>query len=383
MTISKCWLMASSAALTLAAAYPALAQDQGAAQPAAGATAAAPENSTLIEEVVVTAEKRAQNLQDVPVAVSAYSDKVRENVGIQNVQDLTNFTPGMQYTTANDRVSLRGISRFTNNRSSEGGVAIYIDGTYTSSTTPGNLSTLFIDRTEVLRGPQGTLYGRNSVGGAVNFISKRPKDTFGGELRVGAENYDYYSVEGAVTGPITDHLRYRFAGSWSDRARGYFKDINPNGSPTAPKDGYTEGNRGTQGVVEGQLAGDGFDGHLDWWLKAQFVNWEGYGRGPGGRNSYSTGVYETFPLVPTGLVPSPTFGYTGTRPANIDHRLIDIDSPNYIALNYHNYIAETTWHAPAFDIKYLGGYSFYDYNLQTDVDGTSRSQGYTLTPSTV
>lgn len=365
MTRSKGWLLASAACLLAMSAAPAFAQQTPA--PAAG------NEPTLIQEVVVTAEKRAQSVQDIPVAVSAFTDETREVVGINNVQDLTNFTPGMNYTTANDRVTLRGISRFTNNRSSEGGVAIYVDGVYSSSTTAGNLSTLFVDRTEVLRGPQGTLYGRNSVGGAVNFISKRPADEWGGELRVGLQNYDHYIVEGMVTGPLTEHLRGRLVGSWDSQGEGFFKNLS--GGPS-------EGGRGDQGVVEIQLEGDLLDNKLEWWFKTQIVNWENYGRGPGGRNSYTTGAFETSPVVPTGVTPSGVYGYTGTQTGNIDHWLIDVDTPNYISLNDDQYTFETVFHANKFDVKYLGGYHHYDYNLQTDVDNTSRSAPYTIANGT-
>lgn len=366
MTRSKGWLLASAACLLAMSAAPAFAQQTPA--PAAG------NEPTLIQEVVVTAEKRAQSVQDIPVAVSAFTDETREVVGINNVQDLTNFTPGMNYTTANDRVTLRGISRFTNNRSSEGGVAIYVDGVYSSSTTAGNLSTLFVDRTEVLRGPQGTLYGRNSVGGAVNFISKRPADEWGGELRVGLQNYDHYIVEGMVTGPLTEHLRGRLVGSWDSQGEGFFKNLS--GGPS-------EGGRGDQGVVEIQLEGDLLDNKLEWWFKTQIVNWENYGRGPGGRNSYTTGVFETGPLVASGQTPNPVYGYTGVRPGNVDHWLIDVDTPNYISLNDDQYTFETVFHANQFDVKYLGGYHHYDYNLQTDVDESSRQGPYTLPAGTV
>ena len=141
------------------------------------------QSTNEIEELVVTAEKREQSLQDVPVAVSAFTDERRELVGINSVQDLTNFTPGLSYSTNNDRIALRGIGRFSNNRSVEGGVALYNDGAYTSSVTAFAQSTLFIERTEALRGPQGTLYGKNAIGGALNIISKRPTDEFYGELR--------------------------------------------------------------------------------------------------------------------------------------------------------------------------------------------------------
>src|SRR5688572_12314409 len=96
---------------------------------------AAPSSTNEIEELVVTAEKREQSLQDVPIAVSAFTDERRELVGINSVQDLTNFTPGLSYSTNNDRASLRGIGRFSNNRSTEGGLAMYNDNFYTSSVT--------------------------------------------------------------------------------------------------------------------------------------------------------------------------------------------------------------------------------------------------------
>src|SRR6185436_15767954 len=175
----------------------------------------APNASNEIEELVVTAEKREQSLQDVPVAVSAFTDERRELVGINSVQDLTNFTPGLSYATNNDRIALRGIGRFSNNRSVEGGVAMYNDGFYTSSVTAFAQSTLFLERTEVLRGPQGTLYGKNAIGGALNIISKRPTDDFYAEVRGTYGNYDTKIGEAAISGPIFGTIKGRLAGSWS------------------------------------------------------------------------------------------------------------------------------------------------------------------------
>ena len=87
-----------------------------------------------IEELVVTAEKREQSLQDVPVAISAFTSKQRDLVGISTVQDLTNFTPGFVYQSSNDRASMRGIGRLTNVHAVDGAVSIYIDGLFTTST---------------------------------------------------------------------------------------------------------------------------------------------------------------------------------------------------------------------------------------------------------
>ena len=161
----KVRLLASSALLVAVTAFGPTAY----AQSRAGTTAAA--NNT-IEELVVTAEKRAQSLQDVPVAISAFTSANRDLVGINTIQDMTNFTPGLNYTSANDRASIRGVGRLTNAHPVSVPVAVYDDGIYTTSTVTAGKTPIFTDRVEVLRGPQGTLYGRNSLGGGASFYTK-------------------------------------------------------------------------------------------------------------------------------------------------------------------------------------------------------------------
>src|SRR5258708_2851320 len=167
-------LMLSSALLATLAAGAVHAQSRQATSAAAATSA----NATTISELVVTAEKREQNLQDVPIAISAFTDKQRDIVGIQSIQDMTNFTPGLQYSTSTDRVSLRGLGRLTNVLSADASVANYADGVYETFAVRAGASTLFTDRVEILRGPQGTLYGRNSIAGAINIISKRPTENW-------------------------------------------------------------------------------------------------------------------------------------------------------------------------------------------------------------
>src|SRR5215831_9639904 len=167
-----------------------------------------------IETVVVTAEKRVENLQTVPVAVTAFTAGQRDKIGIQTIQDMANFTPGMTYSTATDRVTLRGISRQTNVLSADSGVANYSDGIYQSFAVEAGRSTLDLDRVEIVRGPQSTLYGRNSIGGAINQITPRPTDEFYAEMRASYENYDHSVLEGAVSGPINDNWKFRVYGDW-------------------------------------------------------------------------------------------------------------------------------------------------------------------------
>ena len=169
-----------------------------------GATALAQETSrtSVLEEVIVTAEKRAVDIQDVPVAVSAYTSETRTLLGVNTVEDLARFTPSVAYRN-DDRLAIRGVGRLTNAVGTDPAVALYSDGIFSTSMADTSTPPLFIERTEILRGPQGTLYGRNSVGGAINVISKRPTDKFEGEVRLQGGNYSFYHADGS--GPRPDH----------------------------------------------------------------------------------------------------------------------------------------------------------------------------------
>ncbi len=228
---------------------------------AAGAAATAQESKApetmVLEEIVVTAEKRRANLQDVPVAISAFTSETRDLIGITNIQDLTDFTPGLSYASTLDRMSLRGVGRLTNNYGSDPGIATYSDGFYTASNVEAGKAAMFTDRIEVLRGPQGTLYGRNSIGGALNVVSKRPTETTQGEVRAVAGSYDLQTYAGSISGPITDWLRYRVAANGGGQGEGFFEDVNSN---------ETEGGQNDDMYAEAQLefnVGEAMDG----WFK--------------------------------------------------------------------------------------------------------------------
>lgn len=327
--------------------------------------------TTEIEELVVTAEKREQSLQDVPVAVSAFTDERRELVGINSVADLTNFTPGLAYSTNNDRINMRGIGRFTNNRSSEGGVAMYNDGFYTSSVTSFAQSSLFIERTEALRGPQGTLYGRNAIGGALNIVSKRPTDDFYAEVRAAYGNYDNKLGEAAISGPIAGSVRGRLAASYSHIGKGVFENLNPNGED--------EGNRGAVWTVEGQLDGSLADDKLEWWFKASTTEWHTLGRGPGGRTTAIYGLRDVTTPFQAALTPNAAgFGLSQSIAGNTCQFCFDTDDGNYINLESNTYTLEAVLHLDKIDVKYVGGMTYYDYRLQTDLDGTSRQTPFFL-----
>jgi iron complex outermembrane receptor protein len=335
---------------------------------AAGVAAAqesrAPETMVL-EEIVVTAEKRQANLQDVPVAISAFTSETRDLLGITSIQDLTDFTPGLSYSSTLDRISLRGVGRLTNNYGSDPGIATYSDGFYTASTVEAGKRAIHTERVEVLRGPQGTLYGRNSIGGAINVISKRPTETFQAEMRATAGNYDTQIYEGAVSGPITDWLRYRVAGNTGGQGEGFFKDANSN---------ETEGGQNDDMYVDAQLAfnvGESMDG----WIKYAKSEWDQARRVETRITPYD--IAPTFFGQPgattAGLFPNVTFGFTGTNPALTDERTYNTDTPFRTTLDGVDIITlETVNHFGGVDLKYVGGYQGYTYQQISDFDGVDR-----------
>ncbi len=370
----KVRLLASSA-LLIAAALGSSAH----AQSKSGTTAAA---SNTIEELVVTAEKRSQNLQDVPVAITAFTSANRDLVGINTIQDMTNFTPGLAYSSGNDRTTLRGIGRLSNQQALSTSVAVYDDGIFTKSTVTAGKSPIFTDRVEVLAGPQGTLYGRNSIGGAINVISKHPTEDPYAEVRARFENYDHFLVEAAVSGPLAPDLQYRLAANWEKQSQGYFTNVVP-GMPS-------EGNVIDTYFVEGQLQAK-FGEHADGWIKADIAGWNNGGGGPGARAGYAPGPFNfgefggllgnaAFVCSPgnvvTNVVNTSPLGCV--NPASKDPRKFASNIAQSVSLD-DTYIisANFTWHADGFDVKYIAGGNNYHYTLISDNGSGSISQ-YTI-----
>ena len=248
--------------LALGAALPAFAQNTPATPAPQAATPAQPpaadEEDRERDVVVVTANKREETVQDIAVAVTAVTSEMRDEIGINTITDLTNFTPGLSYTAANERVTLRGVGRVTNNFGAEPGVANYTDGVYQSFASIAGRDGLFIDRLEVLRGPQGTLYGRNSVGGAINIISKRPTDDFEGEFKIGFGNFDQKEVGFSLSGTlIEDWLRGRVVAYKEVRDEGVYYNHG-----TGDTEGYNIDNWNGEIQLEGDI-GENFS----WWTK--------------------------------------------------------------------------------------------------------------------
>jgi iron complex outermembrane receptor protein len=362
---SKHMLLATSALLAATISAHAHAQSNIAVTAAAAAS-----TTNTIEELVVTAEKRQQNLQDVPVAISAFTSEKRDLLGIKSIQDLTNFTPGLNYTSANDRTTIRGVGRLTNAHPVAVPVAVYDDGIYTTSTVTAGKTPIFVDRVEILRGPQGTLYGRNSIGGAINVISKRPTEDLYAETRLTAANYGRTLIEAAVSGPVTQNVQFRLAGNWERQTEGYFTNVVP-GMPS-------EGNVIDQFFVEGQLQaklGDRFDA----WAKFSVAGWNNGSGGPGARAGYYNGPYGadeysgSAPQMMFACAPgAPVLNVQNAQgscvnPSRTDPRKFASLWKQSVSLNdTYTGAVNLTYHFDDIDLKYVGGGLNYHYVLESD-----------------
>ncbi len=166
----------------------------------------------VLEEVVVTARKREESLQEVPIAITAFTESTIERAGIERPQDFISLTPNVTIVdTANagdTQVTIRGI---TSTRDAEGTFAYVVDGVLVTNPNGFNQELFDIQQIEVLKGPQGAIYGRNAVSGAIILTTKKPSDEFEGEIRGGIGNNNLTKASAVFSGPITDNLAGRIA----------------------------------------------------------------------------------------------------------------------------------------------------------------------------
>ena len=178
--------------------------------------------SAMLEEVVVTARRREENLQDLPLSIQAITADAMEAQGIYNMQQLTDFVPNVVLTEdqrKNDtRMYIRGIGGGFSNPAQVFGVGMYVDGHYLSGSLGAFMSTLDIERVEILRGPQGTLFGKNTTGGAISIISAKPGPEFDSYVTLRAASYGQQDLRAMINLPITDSFFFRgnFATETSD-----------------------------------------------------------------------------------------------------------------------------------------------------------------------
>jgi iron complex outermembrane receptor protein len=227
--------LAGAVAAVLALAAPAAAQAQQ-----AGA-------SSGIEEIVVTAQRREERLQDVGIAVTALGPDQLAELNINVATDITRVVPSLKmnaYSSSQVVFNIRGVSQNDYGDQQEPPVAVYQDDSYSSSINLASFPVFDLARVEVLRGPQGTLFGRNATGGAIQFVSNRPTDAFEGYVTGTYGSYNQFILEGAVSGPLADNLQGRIA-AISNQDDGYMESVIPGIDDRGGNDHY---------ALRGQLA---------------------------------------------------------------------------------------------------------------------------------
>jgi iron complex outermembrane recepter protein len=338
-------------------------------------------------QVVVTAQRRSQAIEHVPVAVTAFSAKQRDLLGIQTVQQLSDFTPGLSYYSIADRAYIRGIGRNTDNLATESGVATYYNNVYYGANASIALAhdSLFISQVEVDRGPQNTLHGSNADGGTINYVSQHPTSSLYAEGRLGVQDYGEYYGEAVVSGPINNWLKFRVGGNYSNESGGYFNNLD------GPREGgnLPQGNNGHTEYGEGQLQAN--IGNFDGWAMLSSGEYKT------SYHSVSTiGTYNDYEFPNGALAPGAFFGLCATEPTNIGcllsqdtlipgsvvtDKVVASSFPgnnpsnsnirNFIETsnqsnNQQNDIAfatHLTYHFPDADLTYIGGYQQFYYDL--------------------
>lgn len=165
-------------------------------------------------DIVVTAQRRSQSVLDVPMSVTAVSGDQLQNLGVSNVADLVKVAPGLTYVESGASTpvfSLRGVGFFDTAIGARPTVSVYVDQVPLPFSIMTSGASFDLQRVEVLKGPQGTLFGSNATGGAINYVANAPTDTFRAGVTVGYGNFESFSGEGYVSGPVSDTVRVRLA----------------------------------------------------------------------------------------------------------------------------------------------------------------------------
>lgn len=300
----------------------------------------------VLEEIVVTAQKRAEGLQDTPVAVTAFTGEQLQQAGVFDSIALSNVVPNVTVGTENARdaifINIRGISQSERRNTSDPTTAFYVDGALVPRMSGINAYFYDLERVEVLRGPQGTLYGRNSTSGVVNVITKKPDlEAFGGDIQFGYGNYDAVDVKGALNVPFSDSLGARVAVNYTERDG--FRDNGPL-------------------VADGDDADDlGVRGHLLWDIgenTSLLLSADYYERQGVGPVSAQVECADLGCNIPT--APNPA----DTNPLNTEGFRDNTDTNFKVELN----------HALSFaDLTFIGSYRDHERDYLMDIDGSGAS----------
>ncbi len=315
---------------------------------ASGAVCVAPAGAQQLEELVVTAQKRSESAQDVAATISVVDSKQLDAQRIEQPVDLANAVPGLStYNSTSGGTPLfaiRGIGMDDFNPNNASGVGTYIDDVYASSPVFLNGQIFDVERVEVLEGPQGTLYGKNATGGAINFISRKPTDETNGYFDVSYGRWNSVDVQAAVGGRLSDTLTGRIAGTWTGQGEGYQTDIDT---------GFHEG-KPNRGALRGQLE---FKPTSDF---SALLNVHASRDESTPPSPQSYGNEALLPPAAKGLIDTPSTDPTQVRVGNLSPKLNERGSGLSLALTYD---------AGEFKLNSTTGYDHFDYRTIDNNDG--------------
>ncbi|MFC4349194.1 TonB-dependent receptor [Kordiimonas lipolytica] len=211
------------------------------------------QQSRLLEEITVTAQKREQNVNDVGISITARTGDQLHAAGVRESKDILRVAPGVLLDSVSSgslasNLTIRGIAQSDFSPTQESPNSIYIDDVYLASSSAAAFPIYDLERVEILRGPQGTLFGRASSGGLAHFISKGPTEEFEGYAFAEYGRFNSINLEGAISGPISDKVRGRITGRFED-ADGWWKNKLPEGKDTMENKFY-----GVRGQLEADLS---------------------------------------------------------------------------------------------------------------------------------
>ena len=260
-----------------------------------------------LDTVVVTAERKESNLQETPIAISAFSQASLDKKGITDIDATQNSVVGLQFGTATAftagvRVAVRGIGTDVITTGGDQSIALHMDGVYLGKASAGLLSFYDLERLEVLRGPQGTLYGRNATGGSINIISAKPTQDFIAKADVLGGNYGRARVRGVIGGGLSENLAARVTATW-EKNNGTIENLNPGVGDLGEKDDW---------MVRAQLLYDVSD-NVE--IIGRFHMAENRGTGPASKTlAYPAAAFAGLIQPPVGPLAGSPFGVPNFQP---------------------------------------------------------------------
>ncbi len=299
-------------------------------------------------DIVVTAQKRAQSVQEIAASISAIDGTELENRGITDVTDLQFAVPGLDVGTlriGGTNITIRGVGL---NQGSPG-VAVHVDGIYQTDSSMADLAQADLARVEVLRGPQGTLYGRNANGGVINFISRRPTDRFEGEVTASYREFAEGHLAGKLNVPVRDGVRARLVIDYGNRDHGFIRNV----AGGQDLDGYER--------ISGRLLVDvdlGTNANMELSASA----------------AHESGPTSFFQLrtLPSALALASN-PFLATANFSLKPWTTTANDPNETDRDFYQLSGTLNWDIGFADLKSITSYTYYQDRLLTDSDGSDIS----------